>query len=98
MSAIHIYDMNRWLKQSEIACAMSLEALFANLKPYDVRLHQVRGFKGAIRSAQAIMKCIKGSDLQTGKLKSKVQDGGPGAGFGAEAPASPWFRRFRRAD
>ena len=74
MSAIHIYDMNRWLKQSEIACAMSLEALFANLKPYDVRLHEVRGFKGAVRSTKALMRCIKGSDLQTGKLKSKVQD------------------------
>ena len=74
MSAIHLYDINRWLKQTEIACAMSLEALFANLKPYDKRLHEVRGFKGAVRSAQAIMKCIKGSDLQTGKLKSKVQD------------------------
>ncbi|MCJ7706710.1 MAG: aromatic amino acid ammonia-lyase, partial [Anaerolineales bacterium] len=39
MSAIHLYDMNRWLKQAEIACAMSLEALYANMKPYDVRLH-----------------------------------------------------------
>ncbi len=74
MSAIHIYDMNRWLKQAEIACAMSLEALYANLKPYDVRLHEVRGFKGAVRSTRAIMKCIDGSDLQTGKLKMKVQD------------------------
>lgn len=74
MSAIHLYDINRWLKQTEIACAMSLEALFANLKPYDSRLHEVRGFKGAVRSAKAILKCIKGSDLQTGKLKSKVQD------------------------
>ena len=74
MSAIHIYDMNRWLKQAEIACAMSLEALYANLKPYDVRLHEVRGFKGAVRSTRAIMKCIEGSDLQTGKLKMKVQD------------------------
>ena len=27
MSAIHVYDMNRWLKQAEIACAMTLEAL-----------------------------------------------------------------------
>jgi histidine ammonia-lyase len=27
-----------------------------------------------VRSANAILKCIKGSDLQTGKLKSKVQD------------------------
>jgi histidine ammonia-lyase len=74
MSAVHVYDMNRWLKQAEIACAMSLEALFANLKPYDVRLHQVRVFAGAIRSTQAILKCIAGSDLQTGKLKMKVQD------------------------
>jgi histidine ammonia-lyase len=74
MSAIHLYDMNRWLKQAEIACAMSLEALLANLKPYDDRLHVLRGFPGAIRSARAISKCVKGSDLQTGKLKIKVQD------------------------
>ncbi len=74
MSALHVYDMNRWLKQAEIACAMSLEALKANLKPYDVRLHKVRGFTGAIRSAIAIMKCINGSDLVSGKMKTKVQD------------------------
>ncbi len=74
MSAIHLYDMNRWLKQAEIACAMSLEALYANMKPYDVRLHKVRGFGGAVRSAKAIMKCIQGSDLVSGRLKTKVQD------------------------
>ena len=74
MSALHLYDMDRWLKQAEIACAMSLEALLANLKPYDVRLHEARGFKGAIRCAKAIMKCIAGSDLATGKMKTKVQD------------------------
>ncbi|MDI6767942.1 MAG: aromatic amino acid ammonia-lyase [Bacteroidota bacterium] len=74
MSAIHLYDINRWLKQTEIACAMSLESLLANLKPYDTRLHELRGFAGAIRSAKAIMACIKGSDLQTGKIKTKVQD------------------------
>jgi histidine ammonia-lyase len=74
MSALHLYDMERWLKQAEIACAMSLEALLANLKPYDLRLHELRGFSGAMRSAQAIMKCIAGSDLTTGKMKTKVQD------------------------
>src|SRR5512136_237081 len=74
MSALHLHDMNRWLKQAEIAAAMSLEALLANLKPYDVRLHQLRGFSGAIRSSQAILKCIEGSDLKTGKIKTKVQD------------------------
>ncbi len=74
MSAIHVYDIDRWLKQAEIACAMSLEALFANFKPYDLRLHRLRGFAGAVRSARSIMQCIEGSDLLTGKIKTKVQD------------------------
>lgn len=74
ISALQLFDINRWLKQAEIACAMTLEALLANLKPYDSRLHEARGFAGAVRSARAIMKCIEGSDLQTGKHKMKVQD------------------------
>lgn len=74
MSALQLYDMERWLKQAEIACAMSLEALLANLKPYDTRLHELRGFPGAVRSARNIMKCIAGSDLASGKMKTKVQD------------------------
>ncbi len=74
MSASQLYDINRWLKQAEIACSMTLEALYANLKPYDARLHALRGFPGALRSAHAIMKCIAGSDLASGKIKTKVQD------------------------
>jgi len=74
MSAIHIHDMERWLKQAEITAAMSLEALRANMKPYESRLHEVRGFAGAVRSAQAIRRCVAGSDLLTGKVKTKVQD------------------------
>ncbi len=74
MSALLIHDVDRWLRQAEIACAMSLEALLANLKPYDTRLHELRGFAGAVRSAKSIMKCIAGSDLATGKIKTKVQD------------------------
>jgi len=74
MSAIHLYDINRWLKQAEIAAAMTLEALLANLKPYNEKLHILRGFPGAVRSARSIMKCIKGSDLLTGKIKTRVQD------------------------
>ena len=74
ISAIALYDIDRWLRQAEIAAAMSLEALFANMKPYDERLHRARGFQGSIRSAAAIRKCIEGSDLVTGKVKVKVQD------------------------
>lgn len=74
MSALFLHDMDRLLRQAEIAAAMSLEALKANLKPYTSRLHELRGFPGAVRSAEAIRKLIDGSDLQTGKMPSKVQD------------------------
>lgn len=74
MSALLCYDVDRWLRHAEIACAMSLEALLANLKPYSAKLHELRGFAGAIRSAAAISRCIAESDLATGKIKTKVQD------------------------
>ena len=74
MSAILIYDTNRWFKQAEIACAMSLEALKANMKPYLPKLHEVRGFTGAIRSAKAIRKLVENGDLAENKIKCKVQD------------------------
>jgi histidine ammonia-lyase len=74
MSALHLHMMLRWLRQAEIAAAMSLEALLANLKPYNSRLHELRGFRGAITSARNILKVIEGSDLATGKMKTKVQD------------------------
>lgn len=74
ISCLLLYDSERWLQQTEIAAAMSLEALLANLKPYDERLHQLRGFKGAVTSAANLRKIMDGSDLQTGKVKTKVQD------------------------
>lgn len=74
MSAIVLYDMNNWLKQAEIACAMTLEALKANLGPYNSKLHEVRGFSGAVRSAKAIRTVAAGGDLAEKRLKVKVQD------------------------
>lgn len=74
MSALLLSDADRWLRQAEIAAAMSLEALIANMKPYDERLHQLRGFPGAVRSANSLCKVIAGSDLVEGRIKTKVQD------------------------
>jgi len=74
MAAIQLYEAERFLKQAEIACAMSLEALMANMRPYDERLHLLRGFKGAVTSSRNIKKMIEGSDLLSGKIKVKVQD------------------------
>jgi len=60
-------------KNAEIAAAMTLEALNANMKAYDDRVHKVRGYPGAITSAENIRIITAGSELlaQTGK---KVQD------------------------
>ena len=74
MSALMLYDTNRWLKQAEIAAGMTLEALIANMKPYTPLLHEVRGFPGAVRSANAILKLVAGGDVVEGKAKTKVQD------------------------
>jgi histidine ammonia-lyase len=69
-----VHDTERFLKQAEIAAAMTLEALKANMKPYDSRLHELRGFRGAVTSAANIRRVIEGSDLLTGKEKTRVQD------------------------
>lgn len=74
MSAIFLYDAKNWLKQAEIGAAMSLEALKANMKPYSAKLHQARGFSGAVRSAEAIRKIVAGGDLAEQRIPCKVQD------------------------
>lgn len=74
MSALFLYDTNNFLKQAEIACTMTLEALKANLGPYNHKIHEVRGFAGAMRSAAAIRKVASGGDLIEKRIKVKVQD------------------------
>ncbi len=74
MSAIYIYKLRNLLKHCEIAASMCLEALKANLRPYDNRLHEKRGFPGSIKSAASIRKIVGNGDLANGILKTKVQD------------------------
>ena len=74
MSAIFLHDANNWLKQAEIAAAMSLEALKANMNPYTPKLLEARGFPGAVRSAKAIGKLVEDGDLAGGRVKCRVQD------------------------
>ena len=74
MACLELYDAERWVKQAEIAAAMSLEALLANMRPYEPRIHELRGFRGAQTSAANLRRIMDGSDLVTGKIKTKVQD------------------------
>ena len=53
---------------------IALDALKANIKPYDQRIHELRGFKGAVKTSAAIRNMLSEGDLLTGRLKTKVQD------------------------
>jgi histidine ammonia-lyase len=73
MGCLELYDAERWLKTQEISLAMSLEALNANMKAYDPRIHFVRGYPGAQECAENVRRLTDGSELL--KLPGKkVQD------------------------
>jgi histidine ammonia-lyase len=74
MSAIFLYDAYNFLKQAEIAAAMTLEALKANMGPYKIKIHKARGFSGAVKSAKNINRLVAGGDLIEKKINCKVQD------------------------
>jgi histidine ammonia-lyase len=74
MSALFLHDAMNWLKQAEIAAAMTLEALMANYGPYNPKLLEAWGFKGGVRTARSIRKLVAGGDLAERRLKVKVQD------------------------
>jgi histidine ammonia-lyase len=69
-----LHDAECWIAQAEIAASMTLEALLANMKPYQAKLHELRGFRGAMTCAANLRRVMEGSDLWTGRLKVKVQD------------------------
>lgn len=73
LGALEIYDAQLWIRHSEIAAAITLEVLNANMKAYDERLHKVRGYPGAIESSENIRRITEGSELLARKGK-KVQD------------------------
>ena len=73
MGCLELHDAERWLKTQEIALAMTLEALNANMTAYDCRLHVVRGYPGAMESAANIRTLTAGSRMLERPGK-KVQD------------------------
>ncbi|MEC7135462.1 MAG: aromatic amino acid ammonia-lyase [Candidatus Thermoplasmatota archaeon] len=73
LAAIILYDAKKWMKLHDIAAAMTLEALMANMKPYDMRIHQLRGFTGSQIVANNLNKLTEESEILFGGSK-KVQD------------------------
>jgi len=73
MGCLQIYDAMRCLRTQEIALAMTLEALNANMKAYDPRIHLVRGYPGAQQAAENVRRLTEGSALLERPGK-KLQD------------------------
>jgi len=73
LGTLEIYDAERWIKNSEISAAMTLEVLNANMEAYDERLHRVRGYPGAMECSENIRNITKDSELLAQKGK-KIQD------------------------
>ena len=73
MAALSLCDVEKWLKYHDIAAAMTLEALNANMTPYDATLHELRGFAGSQRVASNLRRLTEDSQILDSAGK-KVQD------------------------
>jgi len=71
--SIELFDADRYFKTSEIAAALTLEVLNANMAAYDERIHKVRGYGGAITCAENVRRITDDSEMLKQKGK-KVQD------------------------
>ena len=69
MGCLQIHDADVLVKTSEIAAAMTLEALLPNMLAFDERIHKVRGYEGAVQCAENIRRIVEGSEV----LKQKPQ-------------------------
>jgi histidine ammonia-lyase len=73
MAALSLCDVERWMKYQDIATAMTLEALNANMTPYDSKLHELRGFSGSQVVASNLRRLTENSKMLESAGK-KVQD------------------------
>jgi histidine ammonia-lyase len=73
IGCLELFDAIRWLKTQEIALAMTLEALNANMMAFHPRIHATRGYPGAQECAANIRRLAEGSELLKRPGK-KVQD------------------------
>jgi histidine ammonia-lyase len=69
MGCLQVSDAGILIKTSEIAAAMTLEALLPNMLAYDDRLHRARGYEGAVECAENVRRIVDGSEI----LKQKPQ-------------------------
>ena len=72
MLVLGLLEAERLLYATEMATAMSFEALYGVTAAYEERLHEARGHPGQIASARRILSYVQGSDLVDGT--DRIQD------------------------
>jgi histidine ammonia-lyase len=72
LATLALYDAELLVKNSEIALAMSLEAMRGVSDAFDPKVHAARGHDGQIRCAHDVLRLIEGSALIDST--SRVQD------------------------
>lgn len=65
MAALNCYDAERLAKDTDIAAALSLEAVRGETAAFDARIHEVRKQKGQIDCADNIRRLVAGSERTT---------------------------------
>jgi len=97
MGCLELCDAERWIRTQEVALAMTLEVLNANMKAYDPRIHLVRGYPGAQECAENVRRLTEGSELLNRPGK-KLQDAyslrSSAQVIGAARDACKWARQM----
>lgn len=74
VGAIAVYNSINLLKLSDIAAAMTLEALRGIRNAFDPRVHEVRPHKGQIQTAKNMLALIEDSSSITNQGEMRTQD------------------------
>lgn len=69
-----LWDAMHLMKVADLAAAMTAEALHGITKAYDPKVHELRGHKGQIESAENLRTLLKGSKNAMRVQNTKVQD------------------------
>lgn len=74
IGALTVYDAINLIKISDIAAALTLEALRGIKDAFDIRTHKVRPHKGQLKTADNILRLTEGSTFITKQGELRVQD------------------------
>lgn len=74
VAALTLYDARVLMKTADLNAALTLEALRGIVDAFDSRIHEARGHRGQITSAQNILRLLEGSEYVTRQGELRVQD------------------------